>query len=57
VPVSASVTVEAWNDGWQEIASAKSVGPRRLIRLDAPVTASKLRARATGGPVSEFAVF
>jgi len=52
-----AVTVEAWKDGWQEIASAKSVGPRRLIRLDAPVTASKLRARATGGPVSEFSLF
>ena len=51
------VTVEAWKDGWQQIATAASVGPRRLIRLDAPVTASKLRARPTGGPVSEFSVF
>ena len=51
------VTVEAWKDGWQQIAAAPSVGPRRLIRLAAPVTASKLRARTTGGPFSDFSLF
>jgi hypothetical protein len=43
------VTVEAWkNAGWQEIASAKSVGPRRMIRraCDRVETASAGDGRA-----------
>ena len=53
------VTVEAWNEGWRPVATASSIGPRRLIRLESPVTASRLRARVTGqsGAVSEFSVF
>ena len=52
-----SVVVEAWRDGWQAIGSATSVGPRRLIRLETPVTTARVRARSTGGPVSELALF
>jgi alpha-L-fucosidase len=57
-----SVVVERLNgNGWVEVASATSVGPRRLIRLDQPVRAAKLRARVTQSsapPVlREFAVF
>ncbi len=56
-----AVTIEEWKDGWQPVGSTTSVGARRLIRLDAPVTASRLRARVTassGTPVvSEFALF
>jgi alpha-L-fucosidase len=48
-------------NGWVEVASATSIGPRRLIRLEQPVKATKLRARVTQSsapPVlSEFAVF
>src|SRR5689334_23288030 len=40
--------VERWHSGnWEEIASGTSIGPRRLIRLERPVTAEKLRVRAT----------
>jgi alpha-L-fucosidase len=57
-----AVTVERWQpDGWQKVASATSIGARRLIRLDAPVIAQRLRLRidqASASPaVSEFAVF
>jgi len=54
--------VERWDPaGWQPVAAATSIGPRRLIRLDKPVTASRLRLRVTqagANPVlSEFALF
>jgi len=43
------------------LAAATSIGPRRLIRLDRPVTAARLRLRVTeasASPVlSEFALF
>src|SRR3954454_9252744 len=48
-------------DGWVEVASATSDGPRRLIRLAQPVQAAKLRARVTQSSapplLSEFALF
>jgi alpha-L-fucosidase len=57
-----SVVVEREDGGsWVEVAKATSVGPRRLIKLDQPVTAVKLRARVTESSappiISEFAVF
>jgi alpha-L-fucosidase len=56
------IAVDRWNSGvWEQIAAAASVGPRRLIRLEKPVEASRLRLRVTeasASPVlSEFAVF
>jgi alpha-L-fucosidase len=56
------VTIERWKpDGWEKIASATGIGARRLIRLEAPVIAQRLRLRieqASASPaVSEFAVF
>ena len=55
-------SVERWNSGaWEPVASATSIGPRRLIRLEHPVTAARLRLRVTqasASPVlSEFALF
>jgi alpha-L-fucosidase len=57
-----SIVVDRWNAGtWEQIATATSIGPRRLIRLDKPVAASRLRLRitqASASPaLSEFAVF
>jgi len=57
-----AVTLERWQGGsWEKIASATSIGARRLIRLDAPVITSRLRLRieqASASPaLSEFAVF
>ena len=56
-----SIAIDRWDGGdWQEIAAASSVGPRRLIRLEKPVTASRLRLRikASAPPlVNEFALF
>ena len=43
-----SVAIDRWNSGdWEQIAAATSIGPRRLIRLDRPVAATRLRARLT----------
>jgi alpha-L-fucosidase len=57
-----AVAVDRWDKGsWAPVASATSIGPRRLIRLAQPVTASRLRLRVTdasASPVlSEFALF
>lgn len=54
--------VEQWADGkWDPIASATSVGPRRLIKLEKPLTAARLRLNVTESAappiVSEFTVF
>ncbi len=41
-------TVERWqSDSWEPVASSTSIGPRRLIRLDAPIIATRLRLRIT----------
>jgi alpha-L-fucosidase len=55
-------TVERWqSDSWEPVASSTSIGPRRLIRLDAPIIATRLRLRITQASASpalrEFAVF
>jgi alpha-L-fucosidase len=57
-----AVAVDRWDKGeWQSLASATSIGPRRLIRLAQPVTASRLRLRVTSALASpvltEFGVF
>jgi alpha-L-fucosidase len=57
-----ALSVDRWDAGeWKPVASATSIGPRRLIRLNNPVTATRLRLRvseAAANPVlSEFAVF
>jgi alpha-L-fucosidase len=56
-----SVAIERFEGEWKPVASTTSVGPRRLIRLDQPVTAARLRARVTQSSappeISEFAVF
>jgi alpha-L-fucosidase len=57
-----AIAVEAFDgDAWKPVATATSVGPRRLIRLDAPLGAQKLRLKVTqtAAPpvISEFAVF
>ncbi len=56
------LAVERWDSGeWRTVAETTSIGPRRLIRLDQPVTATRLRLRVTeaaANPVlSEFALF
>ena len=55
-------TLERWqSDSWEPIASSTSIGPRRLIRLDSPIIATRLRLRITQASASpalrEFAVF
>ncbi len=57
-----AVTVEAMDSGaWKPVASATSVGPRRIIRLDAPVSSSKIRLRVTQSAappiIMRFAVY
>lgn len=56
------VAVEAWqNDQWQQIATATSIGGNRLIRLQQPVIAQKVRLRVTRSPVcialSDFGLY
>ncbi len=57
-----ALAVDRWESGeWRPVAAVSSIGPRRLIRLDGPVTAARLRLRVTEAaakPVlSEFALF
>ena len=57
-----AVEIERWQpDGWQPLAKATSIGARRLIRLDAPIIAQRLRLRVTQASaspaLSEFALF
>ena len=57
-----AVEIERWQGGaWEPLAKATSIGPRRLIRLESPAIAQRLRLRVTqasASPVlSEFAVF
>ena len=54
--------IDRWNgDAWEPLAAATSIGPRRLIRLDEAVTATRLRLRITQASscpaLTEFAVF
>jgi alpha-L-fucosidase len=57
-----SVAVDRWNTGtWEPLATATSIGPRRLIHVEKPVETNRLRLRvsqASASPaLSEFAVF
>lgn len=49
------------NEVWKPLATATSVGPRRIIRLPAPVTAAKVRVivtqSAAPGIISDFGVY
>jgi len=54
--------VERWTGGeWEQVAAATSIGPRRYLRLDQPVSATRLRlrvTRASASPVlSQFSLF
>jgi alpha-L-fucosidase len=54
--------VERWNaGGWEPVAQGTSIGPRRYLRLEKPVTASRVRLRVTqasASPVlSQFSLF
>jgi alpha-L-fucosidase len=54
--------VERWNGGgWEQVASGTSIGPRRFLRLDKPVTSTRVRLRVTqasASPVlSQFSLF
>ena len=45
--------IERWQpEGWEPVAKATSIGPRRLIRLDAPMMAQRLRLRITQASAS-----
>jgi alpha-L-fucosidase len=53
---------DVWQDGaWRTLAQHRCLGPRRLIRLDVPVTASRARLRiikAAASPIlSEFGLY
>jgi alpha-L-fucosidase len=53
---------DVWQNGeWRTLARHSCLGPRRLIRLDTPVTALKVRLRiieAAGSPIlSEFGLY
>ncbi len=46
-------TIEAFlNGNWENIASATSIGPNRLIRLPKRITTDKIRLRITQSPVA-----
>lgn len=54
--------MDSWeNDAWKEIHKGTSIGARRLIKLDTPVTTPKLRIRFTKTPevvvLSELGVY
>jgi alpha-L-fucosidase len=57
-----AVVVETLDAGeWKPFATATSIGPRRIVRIETPVSAAKVRLRVTqtAAPpvVSEFALF
>jgi alpha-L-fucosidase len=54
--------VERWNGvSWEQVASGTSIGPRRLLRLNQPVTSSRVRLRVTEASaslvLSQFSLF
>jgi alpha-L-fucosidase len=54
--------VDRWNAGnWEQLATATSIGPRRLLRLDKPFSTTRVRLRVTqasASPVlSQFSLF
>jgi alpha-L-fucosidase len=57
-----AIAVDRWSGtGWDQLAAATSIGPRRLMRLASPTTASRVRLRVTQAAaspaMSEFALF
>jgi alpha-L-fucosidase len=57
-----AIAVDRWNgSAWDQIGAATSIGPRRLIRLAAPVAAQRVRLRVTQSSASpiltEFGLF
>jgi alpha-L-fucosidase len=57
-----AIALDRWHNGaWEQIATATSVGPRRLIRLPAPAQAQRIRLRitqASANPIfTEFGLF
>ncbi len=57
-----AVAVDRWDAGsWAPLATATSIGPQRLIQLESPVQAARLRLRVTQSSaspaLSEFALF
>jgi alpha-L-fucosidase len=57
-----AVAVDRWAGGiWEPVAKASSVGARRLMRLERPVTAARVRLRVTEASASpalaEFGLF
>ncbi|QNE39252.1 alpha-L-fucosidase [Hymenobacter sp. NBH84] len=45
-------TLEAWQDGaWKPLYTGTSIGAKKLVKLDAPVTTTKLRVAITASPV------
>jgi alpha-L-fucosidase len=57
-----SIAVDAWQDGgWKQIGAATGVGAARMFKLDAPVTAPKVRLRVTESAVcpavAEFSLY
>jgi alpha-L-fucosidase len=54
--------VDRWNSGkWEQLASATSIGPRRILRLDSPATSTRVRLRVTEASaspaISQFSLF
>ena len=57
-----AIAVERWESGaWETVATATSVGARRMIRLQRPVTTQRVRLRITAASASaaltEFGLF
>lgn len=64
LPLGLRVTafaLDIWDGRWRQIAQHQGIGAQRLVRLDAPVTTSKVRLRvldAPAGPaISEIGLF
>jgi alpha-L-fucosidase len=57
-----AVAIERWEaEAWAPVATATSIGPCRLVRLEKPVTATRLRLRisetSASPALTEFALF
>jgi len=54
-------SIDIWNQQWVEVARGVSIGSQRLVRLDTPVTAEKIRLNIINADacpaISEFALF
>lgn len=56
-----AAVIEAFDTDWKQIASVTSIGPRRIVKLDAPVTAARIRVGVTQSAappeIAELSVF